>query len=142
MIIVLDTNCLIQILPKQAEHRWLYDAILNGTIILALTTEISLEYEETINRFYESETLGNNVTNVLLELTNTIKKEVYFRWNAIPKDPDDDKYVDCAIAANAAYIITNDVHFNALSKMEFPKIEALSLAQFKEIWEKQQGSPF
>jgi putative PIN family toxin of toxin-antitoxin system len=136
MIIVLDTNCLIQILPKQAEHRWLYDAILGGTMTLALTTEIILEYEETINKFYESETLGGNVTNVLLELSKTIRKDVYFRWKAITKDPDDDKYVDCGIAANAAFIITNDVHFKALSKMDFPKIEFLNLMQFKETWER------
>lgn len=135
MIIVLDTNCLIQILPRQAEHRWLYDAILDGTITLALTTEILLEYEETINKFYDSETLGSNVTRALLELPQTVKIEVYFRWKAINKDPDDDKYVDCAIAANAAYIITNDVHFKALSKMDFPKIESLNLSAFKEIRE-------
>jgi putative PIN family toxin of toxin-antitoxin system len=136
MIIVLDTNCLIQILPRQAEHRWLYDAIIDGTISLAVTTEILLEYEETINRFYGSETLGSNVAGVLLELLHTIRKEVFFQWKAIPKDPDDDKYVDCAIAANAAYIITNDIHFKALNKMEFPKIESLNLMQFKEIWER------
>lgn len=135
MIIVLDTNCLIQILPRQAEHRWLYDAILDGTITLALTTEILLEYEETINKFYDSETLGSNVTRALLELPQSVKIEVYFRWKAINKDPDDDKYVDCAIAANAAYIITNDVHFKALSKMDFPKIESLNLSVFKDIRE-------
>ncbi len=134
MIIVLDTNCLIQILPRQAEHRWLYDAILGGTVTLALTTEIILEYEETINKFYESKTLGSNVTSVVLELPHTIKIDVYFRWKAITKDPDDDKYVDCAIAANAAFIITNDTHFKALSQLDFPKIDSLTLTQFKEIW--------
>ncbi len=134
MIIVLDTNCLIQILPRQAEHRWLYDAILGGTVTLALTTEIILEYEETINKFYESETLGSNVTSVLLELPHAKKIDVYFRWKAITKDPDDDKYVDCAIASNAAFIVTNDTHFKALSKLDFPKIDSLTLTQFKEIW--------
>jgi hypothetical protein len=69
-------------------------------------------------------------------LPHRIKKDVYFRWKAITKDPDVDKYVDCAIAANAVYIITNDVHFKALSKMDFPKIEPLNLTQFNEIWER------
>ena len=85
MTIVLDTNCLIQILPRQAEHRWLYDAILSGSITLALTTEILLEYEGIINRFYNSKTIGSNVTTVLLELPHSKKIDVYFRWKAIAK---------------------------------------------------------
>jgi uncharacterized protein len=133
MKIVLDTNCLIQILPKQAEHRWLYDAILNGVITLALTTEISLEYEETINEFYGSETLGNNVSRLLIELPLTQHIAVYFRWNAITKDPDDNKYVDCAVASNANYIITNDRHFKTLSKLNFPMVTCLNLEAFEKV---------
>ena len=34
MVIVLDTNCLIHILGKQAEHRWLFDAILSSDVQL------------------------------------------------------------------------------------------------------------
>ena len=99
MIIVLDTNCLIQILPRQAEHRWLYDAILNGELVLAITTEILNEYEETINTFYESSQLGENVVKLILNLPNIKKASPSFKWALIHKDPDDNKYPDCAVTA-------------------------------------------
>jgi predicted nucleic acid-binding protein len=49
------------------------------------------------------------VTNQLLE-TLTLKKNVtlitpYFNWSLINADTDDNKFVDCAIAGNADYII-------------------------------------
>lgn len=35
----------------------------------------------------------------------------YFYWNLIANDPDDDKFVDCAIAANADIIVTGGWYF-------------------------------
>lgn len=37
-----------------------------------------------------------------------------FRFHKIIGDPDDDKFADCAIAANADFIITSDHHFDVL----------------------------
>jgi len=36
------------------------------------------------------------------------------------KDEDDNKFVDCAIAANAGYLITHDKDFNILKQTDFP----------------------
>ncbi len=135
MLIVLDTNCLIQILPRQAKHRWVYDTILQGGISLCLSTEIILEYEETINTFYESDALGGNVTRMLLQLPKTQKRDVYFNWNLITKDPDDNKYVDLAVVSNAESIITNDTHFKTLGAVGFPKVNFMNLNEFKEYWD-------
>ena len=45
----------------------------------------------------------------------------------------DKKFVDCAISANADYIVTNDKHFNVLKKMDFPKINIIDIETFKKI---------
>jgi predicted nucleic acid-binding protein len=37
-----------------------------------------------------------------------------FRFHQVIDDPDDDKFVDCAIAAEADYLITSDGHFEVL----------------------------
>lgn len=137
MTIVLDTNCLIQILPRQAEHRWLYDAILEGAIHLAVTTDILNEYVEVLDVFFESDVLGNLVAKTILELPGTQKITIYTRWNLISKDPDDDKFVDCAIAANADAIVTNDSHFKALRQIDFPKVIAIRLDDFQRHLENQ-----
>lgn len=135
MIIILDTNCLIHILGKKAEHRWLFDEILDGKIKLAVSTPILSEYAEILDNFFESKTLGNNITTLFLNLPGTIRSDIFYQWQLIEKDPDDNKFVDCAIAANAEYIITDDAHFKILKRIAFPKVLCLRLEEFSEIYQ-------
>jgi predicted nucleic acid-binding protein len=51
----------------------------------------------------------------------------------INADKTDNKFVDCAFACNADYIVTNDKHFNVLKSVEYPKINILSIEKFAEI---------
>ncbi len=51
------------------------------------------------------------------------------------KDEDDDKFVDCAIAANANYIVSHDKDFNVLKNIDFPKVKVVSTSEFKEDFE-------
>jgi uncharacterized protein len=53
--------------------------------------------------------------------------------NLISADPDDNKFVDCAFAANAHYIVTNDKHFNILKLIPFPKIALLKIQEFGNL---------
>ena len=55
----------------------------------------------------------------------------YFHWNLITADEDDNKFVDCAVASNAKYLVTHDKHFNILKDIEFPKVEVIDAEQFK-----------
>jgi len=57
---------------------------------------------------------------------------VYFHWRLL-KDEDDNKFVDCAIAANADYFIAHDKDFNILKQTDFPKINVVDLNEFKAI---------
>lgn len=57
----------------------------------------------------------------------------YFFWNLITSDPDDNKFVDCAVAANADFIVTNDRHFKVLKKIPFPAVRVISADDFLEI---------
>ena len=47
-------------------------------------------------------------------MTNT-----YFHFHLIEQDKDDNKFVDCAIAANAKYIVSEDAHFKQLKNNHF-----------------------
>ncbi|MEL6864355.1 MAG: hypothetical protein AAFP19_08050 [Bacteroidota bacterium] len=40
--------------------------------------------------------------------------------------------LDCAIAANASYIVSHDKDFSILKKIEFPKVIVINTYQFKE----------
>jgi putative PIN family toxin of toxin-antitoxin system len=113
----------------------MYDAILRGEIHLAVTTDILDEYAEVLDRFFGSDVLGNLVTKTILELPGTRQITVYVRWKLIANDPDDDKFVDCAIAANADLIVTDDRHFRLLTKIGFPKVVAMKLSDFQKFWQ-------
>ena len=129
MRIVLDTNCLIQsISPKSAYHDiWL--SILNGKNTLCVSNEILEEYAEILNRL-AGETTADLVLNAIIECRNVMFFTPYYRFNLISADPDDNKFVDCAIQANAHYIVTNDHHYDVLRHIEFPKVGLIKLMDF------------
>lgn len=54
----------------------------------------------------------------------------YFNFHLIDIDKDDNKFVDCAIAAEAKCIVTNDHHYDVLKTIPFPKVEVVSLVEF------------
>lgn len=49
------------------------------------------------------------------------------------KAPDDNKFVDCAIVANAQYIVTEDKHFQVLQSIDFPKVDVIDLDSFLSL---------
>lgn len=138
MKITLDTNCLLQIVPHSAKHRWLFDLIKRGDIHLAVTSEILFEYEEQLADFY-APVVADGVLQILDTLENVFPVQVFFKWNLITTDPDDNKFSDCAVAAGADYLVTYDRHFRVLADIEFPKIFCVTLEELKMIIESQIG---
>ena len=100
-----------------------------------ITNEILTEYEEIISEKLSSDT-ANAVIRTLMELDNVYPTSIYFKYNLIIQDPDDDKFIDCAFASNCDYLVTNDKHFNVLDTIDFPKIRVVKLQEFKDIIDK------
>lgn len=132
MKIVLDTNVLLVSISSKSQYHWLFQGLLNQRYEIALTNEILIEYEEIISAKY-SVPVAKNVIRTLLLLPNVSRIEVYYNWQLIRLDPDDDKFVDCAIASNADFIVTHDKHFNVLKDIDFPKVQTVNLAQFQQM---------
>ena len=129
MRIVLDTNCLIQsISPRSASHD-VWKSILDGRNTLCVSTEILDEYAEILQRLADSYTT-ELVLNTILNSKNVIRLNPYFHFNLISADPDDNKFVDCAIQANARFIVTNDHHYDVLRQIEFPRVDIITLKDF------------
>ena len=91
-----------------------------------------LEYEEMLLRFYTKQ-LTAHTFNFILYSSHTLIITPYFQWNLIADDPDDNKFVDCALNAGADYIVTNDKHFNVLKSIPFPSINVINIDTFKHI---------
>lgn len=50
-----------------------------------------------------------------------------YHFSLVIADPDDNKFVDCAIAAHAKFIVTEDSHFNILRDIPYPKVDIIRL---------------
>lgn len=136
MRIVLDTNVLLVSLSDRSPHHWVFQGLIQGKFDLCVTTDILLEYAEIIELHMGMEA-RESVQGTLDNLPNLHLVTSYFRFDLIKKDRDDNKFVDCAIAANADFIISEDKDFNVLRKVEFPKVEVLSLERFEKVLKKE-----
>ena len=91
------------------------------------------EYEEVIGRLM-SPLAAKIVVEAILKAPNTRRLDPHFRFRLIEKDPDDNKFVDCAISAGADYIVSEDTHFRVLESIPFPTVYVIRLDDFmKEI---------
>lgn len=129
--IVLDTNCLMASISKRRPEYIIWRKFLDEEFILCFSTEILYEYQEILER-YLTKNIANNVINEILQKDNTLRIEVFYRFNLITVDKDDNKFVDCAISSNAKCIVSNDSHFNELSNIDFPKIKITKVNDFIE----------
>ena len=132
MKIILDTNVLLVSLAPHLKYHWVYKNIIEGKYDLILSNEILFEYTEKIAERY-----GLDKTEISLEylllLPNIHLVNPYYNWQLIDADKDDNKFVDCAIAANADYIVTHDKHFNILKTIDFPKVNIINIQELEKI---------
>ncbi len=134
MKVVIDTNVLLTTVFPNSKNHWIQNALVSGELTLCVTTDILDEYAEIFERFYDAKT-AELLFSVLEILPNILQINKYYFWRLIPEDPDDEKFVDCAIAAGADFLVTNDKHFNKLKQLDFPKINVVNEVEFKSVFE-------
>jgi putative PIN family toxin of toxin-antitoxin system len=132
MKIVLDTNCLLRAVPNRSDSHLILTALQQGRYTLCCSNDILLEYEEMLIRFYTRQIAGH-VLNFIFYSPHTSVVTPWFQWNLITADPDDNKFVDCALNAGADYIVTGDRHFNVLKNIDFPPVKVIDIEAFKGL---------
>ncbi len=70
---------------------------------------------------------------ILSESPDVLYKRIYYAWNLIKADPDDNKFFDAAVAGNADYLITNDAHFNEVKDANFPRVSIIGADDFLQV---------
>ena len=127
--IVLDTNCLIMAVSANGEYYRVWQDYLDGRYNLCVSNDILEEYIEIVGRNIRQE-FAEMICSVILNSENTILVDPTFSFNMIVADVDDNKFVDCAVVANAKYIVSNDKHFNVLKYIPFPHVDVLNIDEF------------
>lgn len=128
--IVLDTNCLIAILPSRSPYHSVWNDLLEGRTKLCVSSDILLEYEEILFRKTRNQLFVDSVMKSVLNLPGLVRKEPEYRFGIITADPDDNKFVDCAICSGAMCIVSNDAHFRILKEIDFPRVNLYTLQEY------------
>ena len=129
--VVLDTNCLIQAISRRSHYYRVWKDFIEGHYILCISSDILEEYEEIIGRL-ASPLVAHIAIEAILKAPNTLRVDPRFHFHLIEKDPDDNKFVDCAIIAGADYIVSEDAHFKVLETIPFPAVTVIKLDKFME----------
>jgi putative PIN family toxin of toxin-antitoxin system len=136
MKVVIDSNILVAAIGKRSKLRPIWNAFIEGHYSFVISEEIIKEYEEIIQQL-SAEGASDIVMEIFRESPNVIVQQVYYNWQAIQADADDNKFFDIAVASNADFLVTNDHHFDIVKALSFPKVTIISSEQFLALLDKQ-----
>ena len=77
--------------------------------------------------------MARDVRTALARYPNVVPVRRYYRWDLIEADPDDNKFVDCAVAGGADGLVTNDRHFNVLGRIRYPRVTVVTPEAFRTL---------
>ncbi len=132
MRVLLDTNILLVALPSKSKYHLFIKHFNDKKYSLVLTSEIYLEYEEILTAKAKS-SVAAFILNAFVEAPNVIIVNIYYRWKLITVDPDDNKFIDAYLSAQADYLVTTDTHFDPVKRLAYPKINIVTPDEFLEI---------
>lgn len=132
MKVVLDTNVLLVSISSKSAYHPIFRAILDEKIDLYVTTDIVFEYEEILKK-HMGVPVTESVLRVIEDAPNVYWITKYYKWDLVSADSDDNKFVDCAVAGDVKYLVTNDKHFDILRSIDFPKVKTISAEKFLNL---------
>lgn len=121
MRIVLDTNVLISGIFWSGTPSKILDLWVNDKFQLLTTQPILEEYNNTLNRISKGK--KDNLVNawMLFIVENSVVVNIKKKFK-LSADPDDDKFIDCAVSGNADFIVSGDAHLLDLKSVLNVKI--------------------
>ncbi len=128
--VVLDTNILISAILFGGKPRQVLEKAVRGEIRLCLSEAILEELKGVLRRSkfdYPTEAIQVILTE-LISLSDFVNPSKTIR--VVSEDPEDNRILECAVEAEANYIITGDVHLLRLGR--YQDIEVLNAVAFLE----------
>ncbi len=114
--VVLDTNVYVSALFWLGNPHRIIELALDRKIVVYTSPGILAELETVLTReFLEDRDFVEQQISLILEFAKVV--EPVRRVRVVIEDPDDDKIVECAIAARASHIVTGDPHLLVLKEV-------------------------
>jgi uncharacterized protein len=126
--VVFDTNVLVSAILFGGPPRECLELVIEGEIELYISKGIISEFEGVLRR--DKFGVAEENLRYIISSIDLIAKFVSpkSKLNIIKKDPEDNKFIECALESEADFIISGDSHLLELS--EFQKIKILKPADF------------
>ncbi len=121
--VVLDTNVLLVAISDRSKLHWVFESLINNAYMICVSTDILAEYAEIIGQKMGG-LVSESVLATIENLPNVELITAYYHFGLLT-DEDDNKFVDCAIAANASFIVSHDKDFDILKNIPFPTVNVI-----------------
>lgn len=137
--VVVDTNVIVSSF-RGGKPRTILDLWRDRQFLLCLSEAMIEEYLRVIARFRETQEEALGFAAFLKSGTGVLRVHPEAEVHVVAADPDDDKFLACAVAAGADAIVSGDRHLLALGSFE--GIPILDPAEFLDQWQSdREGSP-
>lgn len=132
--VVIDTNVIISAFGWGGKPEEVFLLAEQGKIHNFITMDILTELARVVS--YPQLGLPRPLQRRIIETVFAVSSIVHVRepLRVIDADPDDDRVLECAAAARAAYVISGDKHLLHLKR--FGEIDILSPHDFLVLWHK------
>lgn len=130
---VLDTNILVSATITRGNEFQLLKLAKEGKYELILSLDILEEFEGVISRarFGFTENVIEGVVDNVIEIARIVDPKEKLR--VIKEDPDDNKFLECALKGDVDYIVSGDKHL--LDLKEFKGMEIVKSRRLLGILE-------
>ena len=117
MKIVIDTNVVIQGVFFGSAPRRILSAVVNRELDAVATPEIVDEYQEIVDEMIDRKQ-GRLDRSILVPFLSELEMIESTSEIEVCRDPDDDKFISCAIDGKAIIIVSGDKDLLVIGKYE------------------------
>lgn len=135
MRIVIDTNVIASAIFFGGKPDRLVSLLMMGKIEVCVSDAIALEYNKTANQLAQKYSVRESSTS-LGDILSQCEFVSPTQSVNICRDPDDNKFIECALEGRCIYIVSGDA--DLLDLHSYADIEIVTVAEFFERY----GSQF
>jgi len=133
--VVIDTNIYISAIFWNGKPREVIDLGRDGKITIFTSLDIENEIAGKLKTTFKL--AGEDVNQILLDFsTFTLPIRINKQLIVVQDDPDDNKFIECAVECRANYIISGDRHL--LNLKEYEGIKLIKSSEFLKVYYKQE----
>jgi len=133
--VVIDTNIYISAIFWNGKPREVIDLGRDGKITIFTSLDIENEIAGKLKTTFKL--AEEDVNQILLDFsTFTLPIRIRKQLIAVQDDPDDNKFIECAVECKANYIISGDRHL--LNLKEYEGIKLIKSSDFLKVFYKQE----